>query len=54
MKSNTAQWILWAITMAIFSALALGRHFDALAVAIIVSSLVWHRVIARAASTTRG
>jgi drug/metabolite transporter superfamily protein YnfA len=54
MSSKTAQWILWAITMTILSVLALGRHFDALAVAIIVSSLVWHKVVSRAASTRRG
>ncbi len=54
MSSKTAQWILWAITMAIFSTLALGRHFDALAIAIVVSSLVWRKVASRAASTRRG
>ncbi len=50
MKSKTAQWILWAITMAIFLALSLTRHFDALLVAILVSWLVWSTLVARTAS----
>ena len=54
MHSKTAQWILWAITMSIFSVLALSRHFDALGIAIVVSSLVWHKVVSRSASRRRG
>ena len=50
MRSKTAQWILWAITMAIFSALALSGHFDSLAVAIILSSLVWYGLVPRTTS----
>ncbi|MGA2904570.1 MAG: hypothetical protein ABSD98_12105 [Candidatus Korobacteraceae bacterium] len=50
MKSKTAQWILWTITMSIFSVLTFSRHFDALLVAIIVSSLVWYRLVPRATS----
>ncbi len=50
MQSKTAQWILWAITMLVLLGLTLSRHFDALLVAIIVSSLVWYRVVPRASS----
>ena len=50
MKSQTAQWILWAITMTIFLALSLTGHFDALLVAMIVSSLVWYTVVPRSTS----
>ena len=50
MQSKTAQWILWAITMIIFSGLALSRHFDALAVAIVLSSLVWYTFVPRTTS----
>lgn len=50
MQSKTAQWILWAITMAIFAALSLTRHFDALLVAIMISSVVWYVVVPRTAS----
>jgi hypothetical protein len=53
MQSKTAQWILWAITMIIFSVLAVGRHFDALLVAIILSSLVWYTVVPRRASRSK-
>lgn len=50
MQSKTAQWILWAITMIIFSALTLSRHFDWLALAIVLSSLVWYTVVPRPTS----
>ena len=50
MQSNTAQWILWAVTMIVLSVLTIGRHFDALLVALIVSSLVWYTVVPRASA----
>jgi len=50
MQSKTAQWILWAITMSIFAALTLTRHFDVLLVAMVISSLVWYVVVPRTAS----
>lgn len=50
MQSKTAQWILWAITMMVFSVLALTSHFDALLLAIVVSSLVWYTVVPRTSS----
>ena len=45
MKCETAQWILWAITMVIFLGLTLSGHFDGLIVAMIVASLVWYTVV---------
>ena len=53
MQNKTAQWILWAITMIIFLVLTLGGHFDALLVALIVSSLVWHTVVPRPSSRSK-
>jgi hypothetical protein len=50
MKSKTAQWILWAVTMLLCLALTLTRHFDALLLALIVSSLVWYTVVPRTTS----
>lgn len=50
MQSRSAQWILWAVTMAVFLGLAISRHFDALLIALIVSSLVWYVVVPRTAS----
>jgi hypothetical protein len=50
MKSKTAQWILWAITMIIFFVLTVSGHFDALIVAMIISSLVWYTVVPRTTS----
>ncbi len=50
MQSKTAQWILWAITMIVFSVLTLSGHFDLLALAIVLSSLVWYTVVPRTTS----
>ena len=50
MQNKTAQWILWAITMTVLSALALTSHFDALLLAIVVLSLVWYTVVPQARS----
>ena len=45
MKCKTTQWILWAFTMILFCWLAFHRDFDRLAVAMIVSSLVWYTLV---------
>ena len=45
-----AQWTLWAVIMTIFLVLSLTRHFEALLVAIVVSSLVWYGMVPRAGS----
>ena len=50
MQNKTAQWILWAITMMILLALTLSGRFDWLAVAIVLSSLVWYMVVPRTTS----
>lgn len=50
MKCKSAQWALWAITMAIFLWLTLSGHFDWLALAILASSLVWSTVVPRTTS----
>lgn len=48
MKSQRAQWILWAITMSVLLGLSLSGHFDWLAGAIVASSLVWYALVPRA------
>lgn len=48
MKRQSAQWILWAITMALFLGLTLSGHFVWLAIAIVASSLVWYTLVPRA------
>lgn len=53
MQSTTAQWMLWAITMIIFSVLTISRHYDVLLAALIVSSLVWYMVVPRASSRSK-
>ena len=50
MKSTSAQWLLWAITMSILLWLTLSGRFDWLAVALVASSLIWYMVVPRAAS----
>jgi hypothetical protein len=47
---ETTQWILWAVTMAIFLWLTLTGQFDWLIVAMIVASLVWYTLVPRATS----
>jgi hypothetical protein len=48
MKSQSAQWILWAATMSLFLALTLSGHFRWLAVAIVATSIVWYGLVPRA------
>jgi hypothetical protein len=48
MKSQRAQWILWAITMSVFLWLSLSGHFNWLGVSIIASSLLWYALVPRA------
>jgi membrane protein implicated in regulation of membrane protease activity len=50
MKSKTAQWTLWAVTMSVLLALTLSGHFGWLGVAILATSLVWYTVVPRATS----
>ena len=50
MRNKTAQWVLWAITMIVFSALTLSGHFELLALAIALSSLVWYTLVPRTTS----
>ena len=53
MQSKLAQWILWAFIMTTLSALALGGHYDALLVAIVLASLVWYTVVPRTISRSK-
>jgi len=50
MQTKAAQWILWAIMMTIFSALTLSGHYEWLALAIVLSSLVWYTLVPRTIS----
>ena len=53
MQSKIAQWILWAIIMIVFSALAIGGYYATLFIALIISSLVWYMVVPRTASRSK-
>ena len=48
MKSQSAQWIVWAVTMGLFLGLTLSGHFRWLAVALVVSSIAWYVLVPRA------
>ena len=48
MKNQSAQWILWSVTMSLFLWLTLSGHFRWLAVAIVAASLVWYVLVPRA------
>jgi cytoskeletal protein RodZ len=45
MKSKTAQWILWAVAMVIFTALTLSGHWNWLSVAITAVAVIWYTVV---------
>jgi hypothetical protein len=45
MKRKTAQWILWAVAMVIFTALTLSGHWDWLGVAITAVAVIWYTVV---------
>ena len=48
MQSNSAKWILWAATMAVFLWLTLTARWDWLVVAIVASWLLWYGVVPEA------
>jgi hypothetical protein len=50
MKSETAQWILWAVAMVIFTALTLSGHWNWLGAAITVVGVIWYTVVPKAHS----
>lgn len=50
MKSTSAQWILWAVTMLVFLCLTLTGHFKALGIAMVACFLVWYTVVPRTTS----
>jgi hypothetical protein len=47
MNSRSAQWILWAVTMAIFTWLTMTGNWDWLTLAIVASSIVWYGIVPR-------
>jgi len=45
MANKTAEWILWAISMVIFLALALTGHTTLLGLTITAVAVVWYTVV---------
>jgi len=45
MNRRTAEWILWALTMLVFLALALTRHVALLGIAIVAVAIVWYGIV---------
>ena len=45
MVSKTAQWILWAAFMMVFTALTLAGRWLDLAVALTVAAVVWYGIV---------
>ena len=48
MKSQTLQWILWALAMVVFLALTLTGHTTLLGLAITAVALLWYTVVPKA------
>jgi len=49
MTNQAAQWILWAIAMTVFLALALSGHIKLLGLAITAVALLWYGIVPEAA-----
>jgi hypothetical protein len=47
MSSKTAQWIIWALLMVVFSALTLTAHWTDLALALTVTAVFWYGIVPR-------
>jgi hypothetical protein len=50
MNSRVTQWILFAITMTVFSWLTLTARWEWLTVAILASSILWYGIVPRSHS----
>ena len=50
MTSKSVQWVLWAIAMTVFLALALTGHTILLGLAITVVALMWYGIVPAAIS----
>jgi hypothetical protein len=50
MKNKTAQWILWAVAMVIFTVITLSGHGNWLGLAIIAVAVIWYAVVPKASS----
>jgi hypothetical protein len=50
MKNKSAQWILWAVAMVIFTALTLSGHWNWLSVTIPAVAVIWYTVVPKARS----
>jgi hypothetical protein len=50
MTSKSMQWVLWAIAMVIFLALALSGHTLLLGLAITAVALLWYGIVPKVGS----
>jgi hypothetical protein len=50
MKNKSAQWILWAVAMIIFTIITLIGHANWLGLAITAVAIVWYTVVPKASS----
>lgn len=45
MNSKTVQWILWALVMALFTALTLAARWTDLALALTITAVLWYGIV---------
>ncbi|HZD32324.1 MAG TPA: hypothetical protein VE779_11755 [Candidatus Angelobacter sp.] len=45
MHTKTAQWVLWAALMLVFSALTLAGRWLDLALALTISAVIWYGIV---------
>jgi hypothetical protein len=51
MYRQSAQWILWAVTMIIFTWLTLTGRWDWLTIGILASTILWYGIVPRSYSS---
>ena len=50
MNDRRVQWILWLMTMVLFTWLTLTANWDWLSVSIVVSAILWYGIVTPARS----
>jgi len=50
MNNRRVQWILWLVTMVLFTWLTLTANWDWLSLGIVASAIVWYGIVPRAHS----
>lgn len=50
MNNQRVQWILWLVTMALFTWMTATAHWDWLSTSIVAAAIVWYGIVPRGRS----